>query len=144
VTWSFADGDRAILDAVTARLIPTDETGPGAREARVVEYIERSLATNYEQHRAAYGAGLSALGAAGFAELPADRQDAVLADLDRRDDDFLALVRQHAIEGMFCDPVWGGNAGRVGWRLLGYPGPRHVWTETDQELDAEPGPVEAD
>ncbi|MDE3194980.1 MAG: gluconate 2-dehydrogenase subunit 3 family protein, partial [Acidobacteriota bacterium] len=29
----------------------------------------------------------------------------------------------HAIEGMFCDPLHGGNAGMIGWRMIDYPGP---------------------
>jgi gluconate 2-dehydrogenase gamma chain len=36
---------------------------------------------------------------------------------------FLTLVREHVIEGLFCDPAYGGNAGGAGWRWLGYPGP---------------------
>jgi gluconate 2-dehydrogenase gamma chain len=37
---------------------------------------------------------------------------------------FFGLVRQHTIEGMFCDPAHGGNADLVGWQLVGFPGPR--------------------
>jgi gluconate 2-dehydrogenase gamma chain len=37
---------------------------------------------------------------------------------------FFALLRQNTIEGMFCDPLHGGNAGMVGWQLVGFPGPR--------------------
>ncbi len=35
--------EAAFLDAATARLIPTDENGPGAREAGVLVYIDRQL-----------------------------------------------------------------------------------------------------
>jgi gluconate 2-dehydrogenase gamma chain len=35
---------------------------------------------------------------------------------------FFELVRQNTIEGMFCDPSYGGNHDMVGWRWLGYPG----------------------
>ena len=38
-----------VLDAVVARLIPADEVGPGAREAGVVDYIERALAGDYRE-----------------------------------------------------------------------------------------------
>src|SRR4051794_23144202 len=38
---SAADAD--LLEAVLERLIPTDEHGPGAREARVIHYIDRAL-----------------------------------------------------------------------------------------------------
>src|SRR4029078_6077106 len=40
-----------------------------------------------------------------------------------------------ALGVMFGDPLWGGNAGHAGWRLLGYPGPRLEWTEAEQQLD---------
>ena len=135
-----SDAERAILGALAERLIPSDDTGPGAREARVVEYIEGSLVHGYEQHRATYEGGLAALGAVGFIELSTDRQDAVLASLERQGDAFFELVRRHAIEGMFGDPRWGGNANRAGWDLLGYPGPRHEWTEVEQELDIDDRP----
>ena len=36
---------------------------------------------------------------------------------------FFKLLRTHTIEGMFSDPMHGGNAGLIGWQLLGYPGP---------------------
>jgi gluconate 2-dehydrogenase gamma chain len=137
VRFTLSAHDRAVLDAVADRLIPADDTGPGAREARVIDYIERSLADAYEDHRDAYTTGLAALGGAGFGELPPSRQYAILAELERQGDAFFELVRRHAIEGMFGDPAWGGNADRIGWDLLGYPGPRHVWTEAEQELEVE-------
>ena len=65
-----------------------------------------------------------------FAALPAAQQDAVLTNLqantvpgftpDSRT--FFNLVREHALQGMFCDPFHGGNANFVGWDLIGYPG----------------------
>ena len=33
-----------------------------------------------------------------------------------------AAVREHTIEGMFCDPLYGGNRNFAGWRLVGFPG----------------------
>ena len=58
--------------------------------------------------------------------------------MERQRDVFFEVVLRHAIEGMFGDPAWGGNIDRIGWDLLGYPGPRHVWTPADQELGVEP------
>ena len=48
---------------------------------------------------------------------------------------FFEELRARALEGLFCDPAWGGNAGEAGWRLLGYPGPRHVWSAEDQRIE---------
>lgn len=142
-----------ILEAITARLIPGNETGPGAREARVSRYIDGALQAEYATHLAEYRRGLAATEsysqsrfAHGFADLAEDEQDAVLTAIERDDATgfdtlssvFFARVRQHTIEGMFGDPSWGGNAGRVGWALLGYPGPHEKWTEADQALEEIP------
>src|SRR6478609_4458460 len=45
--------DAADLDAATAQIIPTDAT-PGAREARVVYFIDKSLATFAKDQRPAF------------------------------------------------------------------------------------------
>jgi gluconate 2-dehydrogenase gamma chain len=37
-------------------------------------------------------------------------------------DRLFAVIREHAIEGLFCDPVYGGNRNAVGWQLVGFPG----------------------
>ena len=124
--------ERAILEAVAARLIPADEHGPSAAQAGAVTYIERALAGPYAEHAATYAAGLAGL--AGFAALAADAQDDRLRELEGTA--FFELVRAHVLEGMFGDPRWGGNAGQAGWRLLGYQGPRRAWTAQEQALDA--------
>jgi gluconate 2-dehydrogenase gamma chain len=61
----------------------------------------------------------------------------VLSELERgADPAFFELVRRHVMEGMFGDPAYGGNRDRAGWELLGYAGPRLVWTEAEQRLRA--------
>lgn len=43
--WHFFNGDEArAVDAAVARIIPTDDTGPGATEAGVAVFIDRQLA----------------------------------------------------------------------------------------------------
>ena len=140
----------AILGAVLDRLIPADEHGPGAHEARVARYIERALAAEHREHRDAYLRGLSALQAsarashgAGFEELDAEAQDGLLAATEAATGSaaFFELVRTHAIEGMFGDPRWGGNHALIGWALLDYPGPRREWSAREQQLDVAPDPA---
>lgn len=141
-----ADGlnrdELAILEAALDRLIPSDEHGPGAREAKVSRYVARRLAGPDRHRRDTYAAGLARLDAdaaarygAGFAHLPAAGRDELLRAAEARPDDpFFETLLGHATEGMFGDPIHGGNANRAGWELLGYPGPRPVWTESDQRL----------
>jgi hypothetical protein len=44
-------GQHAILDALTETIIPVDERSPGAREARVADYIDLLLAESDDQTR---------------------------------------------------------------------------------------------
>ena len=137
------------LEAVCARLIPTDANGPGAAEARAAHYIDRALGGALKSSRQAYAAGLAALDAyagssrgARFAALPPADQDRVLQDVAAGaapglpNGTFFNLVRTHTIEGTFGDPYYGGNAGFVGWDLIGYPGVRTVVSADEQRLGA--------
>ena len=143
------------LEAIVARLIPTDENGPGAAEARAAHYIDRALAGPLRSSREAYAAGLAALDAyaqskngALFARLSAPDQDAILADMEKNvatgfvpnAATFVNLVRAHTIQGTLCDPYYGGNANFVGWDLIGFPGLRMAVGEDEQRMKA-PKPV---
>jgi len=139
----------ATLEAVLSRLIPADDLGPGAREARVLRFVDRALGGPLSSLRHEYARNLAALDAfatakrgSAFAKLAASDQDSVLAELERGEatgfsptaEAFFELMRLHAIHGMFGDPVHGGNAGLAGWRLLGFHGPRAVVPARDQQL----------
>ena len=122
----FTPKQAAEVDAMTAKIIPTDDT-PGAREARVVSFIDRALVTFDSDHQADYTHGLEDLQAqthehlpdAGrFSELTYDQQLQVLMDIE--DTPFFNLVRTHTITGFFASPVHGGNHDKVGWKLVGY------------------------
>ena len=136
----------ATLVAVCARIIPTDENGPGATEARAAQYIDRALGGWLAPSREAYTAGLVAIDDAAtkrsgrrFVELAARDQDAVLTALQQPP--FFALVRTHTIQGTFCDPAYGGNANFAGWDLIGYPGVRLAVTAEDQRMASPPKPM---
>jgi hypothetical protein len=126
---------RSTLVAIANRLVPTDEHGPGAVDSGAVRYVELSLAGAYAELLPAYVAGLDGLAAGGFADLTSDEQDAVLSELELGPDPaFFEMVRAHVMEGMFGDPAYGGNRDRAGWELLGYAGPKLVWTEAEQRI----------
>lgn len=36
---------------------------------------------------------------------------------------FFDALTLHTRQGMFCDPIYGGNHDRVGWAVVGFPGP---------------------
>ena len=138
--------EAATLAAVCARIIPTDDSGPGATEARAAEYIDRSLGGWLAPSRDAYTAGLAAVDATArtrggerFIHLAPAQQDAVLTTLEQTP--FFALLRTHTIQGMFSDPAYGGNANFVGWDLIGYPGVRLNVTAADQRMGVAVKPV---
>src|SRR6059036_221058 len=95
------------LRAIIARIIPADENGPGALEARADRFIDRALGGALKNQRAAYSAGLAAVDARaqsskglGFAKLSAADQDAVLTEISAgASGQFFNLVRTHTIQG---------------------------------------------
>ena len=148
--------EAATLEAIAARLIPTDGTGPGAAEARAARYIDRALGGALADWREAYRTGLAALDAyaraskgAPFAQLSAANQDAILLDVEGNIPagftpdaaTFFNLVRTHTIQGTFGDPYYGGNANFAGWDLIGYPGVRLAVAPDDQRMDRRPARV---
>jgi gluconate 2-dehydrogenase gamma chain len=142
------------LEAFIDRLIPTDELGPGAVEARAQIYIDRVLAGPNANEKAQFLEGLEAVNAyaqrtqgAPLADLPAEKRDLVLKAIDenaaqglpqgRR---FFDRARRLTLEGMFGDPYYGGNGTFAGWDLIRYPGPRPAVDAEMQRMDATPAP----
>ena len=147
---TFTAAEAATIEAMVARLIPSDENGPGAREARAAHYIDRALSGALASSLEAYRNGLGAVDSyaraskgAPFAQLSTQDQDAVLSDMENNvatgfaptASTFFNLVRAHTIQGTFSDPYYGGNANFVGWDLIGYPGVRLAVAANDQRLD---------
>ncbi|PYS52761.1 MAG: hypothetical protein DMG13_15030 [Acidobacteria bacterium] len=149
---SLTAAEAQTLRAIVARLIPADENGPGALEARADRYIDRALAGTLKAQRPSYTSGLAELNVyaqsskgAPFARLSPIDQDAVLTDLQQNratgfgnSGQFFNLVRTHTIQGTFSDPFYGGNANFIGWDLIGYPGARVVVTADLQRMDTKP------
>jgi gluconate 2-dehydrogenase gamma chain len=152
-TLTAAEG--AMLEAIVARLIPTDANGPGATEARAARYIDRALGGFLNSFLVAYRTGLAGVESyartakgASFTQLSAQDQDAVLTDMESNAAKgfpaaalFFNVVLSHTLQGTFCDPFYGGNANFVGWDLLGYPGIRLTASASDQRMDVSPAPT---
>ena len=147
-----------VVQAACARIFPTDESGPGATEAGVVIYIDRQLASPYgtdryrytkepwvrsvpehgyqdrENPQQVYRSGIQQLGK--FLDLSPDEQDTHLERIEETR--FFQLLHAHTIEGMFCDPLHGGNVGLVGWQLIGFPGPVMGYRDVIQKYYGKP------
>ena len=116
----------AEVEAVAAQIIPTDDS-PGAREARVIYFIDRALTTFDKEKQPLYVKGLKELqsrqkkmfkNSAKFSGLNSEQQIKVLTAMEKTP--FFNLVRTHTITGFFASPALGGNANKVGWKLVNY------------------------
>jgi gluconate 2-dehydrogenase gamma chain len=127
VAFQFFSSDWAIeIEAVTAQIIPSDET-PGAREARVVYFIDRALVTFERDKQATYKQGLQDLEirtislfpqAGKFSSLSGSQQVRLLEAIEQTE--FFELLRVHTIMGFLARPDYGGNYQQVGWKLIGF------------------------
>ena len=122
----FTPDQAAEVEAIAAQIIPTDST-PGAREARVINFIDRALMTFEKSEQGAYTQGLKDLeaqakqlvpSATKFSALTSEQQIQVLTAMEKTP--FFNLVRTHTITGFFASPVHGGNQNKVGWKLVNY------------------------
>jgi gluconate 2-dehydrogenase gamma chain len=117
--------EAADIEAVASQIIPSDDS-PGAREAGVVYFIDRALATFFSQLAGDYRAQLAAFQQgvrerhhdASFASLASDQQIEYLKEVDQTP--FFAMTRVLTLLGMFTLPAYGGNRDGVGWKLLGF------------------------
>jgi gluconate 2-dehydrogenase gamma chain len=199
--------EAVMVDALVARIMPGTPDDPGAREADVLFYIDRTLAGTNEGYskmtythgpflnvteeqadveatsrtdiyqvvpvrqtdvsrygyqslltpQDIYRRGLEALAAyaqseygGAFADLSESQQDEILTSMEADEatgfdapsgSAFFTMLRNDTIEGMFCDPMYGGNRDMVGWKLIGYPGARGFYTSDemqDPNFSAEP------
>lgn len=178
----FTEHEWNTIEAVTARIIPTDHD-PGAKEARVVVFIDRYLSGIDYIFAAADGSGFLKLtgkladawrgrindmqriyraGLVTLGEIAVDTYGQAFVDLDEQSQDkvleilsgkpkpaavtldsteavstflqgvfdeglaFWPAVCLHTRQGFYCDPVYGGNKNRVGWKVIGFDGPQSL------------------
>lgn len=84
-----------------------------------------------------------------FSSLDGEHQDDILRQFESGDVDikgvraesFFKLLKDTTIEGVYSDPVYGGNKDMMGWKMIEYPGPRMGWLSevlTEEFLTLEP------
>ena len=125
--FEFFDPQQAVeVDAMAAQIIPTGDT-PGTREAHVIYFIDRALATFERDKQPLYRQGILDLqaktrllfpGANKFSELSSAQQMQLLEAIEKSD--FFEMVRVHTIIGFFANPEYGGNRDQIGWKLIGF------------------------
>jgi gluconate 2-dehydrogenase alpha chain len=143
------------LEAFFEQLFPADEYGPGASSIGVIRYLDRALSGPYAQHVELYRLGVYALDAESgerfgkpFVEADSAQQQELIAAVEQgsaanfralEGKTFFELARSHLQEGLFGDPIYGGNRNKAGWRFLGHPG---VWLENSAEENLSEKPVD--
>lgn len=122
----FSTAQAAEIEAVAAQIIPSDDT-PGAREARVIYFIDRALTTFDRDKQKLYTKGLTDLqsktrkqfpAAKRFSALTAEQQIELLKSIEKTD--FFGTVRTHTIMGFLANPEYGGNHDGIGWKTVGF------------------------
>lgn len=130
------DAEAAGIDAIAALIIPSGAT-PGAREAGVVNFIDRSLNTFAVGQRPLFTAGVAELdhrateahpSAKSFAALDEAQQSAMLHDLEKAKSDFFTAMLAATAAGMFSNPEYGGNKDKIGWKMIGFED-RFFWQQ---------------
>jgi hypothetical protein len=119
----------------------------GATDAGVLNYIDLALSGAYADQQDFYRRGLAQLDAycrdthnQPFVKLSAAQQDEVIGALEQGKaggfafptaQAFFNTLRTHTMEGMFADPLYGGNKDFAGWKLVGFPGTQLYYTQAD-------------
>ena len=157
----FNRSESELLEALAGRIWPADAEHPGAIEAGAVYYIDRALAGPYASYQRSYRVILHGLNekvrqrfGVSVRELDDDQLDLLVGELEEQDaeDDELGLmpgrelelglgpdstfqmIRKHVMEGVFSDPIYGGNRNFAGWRAVNYPGAHYVYTAEEQQV----------
>lgn len=130
------------IEAIASQIIPSGDS-PGAREAGVIWFIDRALATFDSDRRDEYRKGMEEVQqkrrsmfpeSAAVAALTSDQQIALIRAIETTP--FFELLRTHTVLGFLGNPSYGGNQGQVGWKHIGFVN-RMVWEPPFGYYDAE-------
>lgn len=150
-------GESKILAAIAERIFPRTET-PGAVEIGALQYIEVALAGDYAAFAPLYRKGLHAVERSAkasfgraFCLLSEAQKDEVLLKFEigavpgfKPAGEFFDTVRCHVLEGVFCEPQYGGNRDMIGWRLVNFPGQQFGYPDAYINKRVELDPVAVD
>lgn len=123
--------EAAEVDAIANQIVPGGAT-PGARDARVIYFIDNALGSFFAAQLPAFRKGLTEFqtgyaakfGAGKFSAAPDAQQIAWLKEVDKTL--FFNAVRRLTVLGLIALPKYGGNHDNLGWKLLGVED-QHAW-----------------
>ncbi len=145
VSLVFTTRQQSTARALFATLFPSDALQPGATEIGVLDYVERLLGGFGQDLQGQYQRGLDTVDAAArsmfgqpYAQCSPEERQALVRRLEKgaldvghaqSQREVMDLLVGHMQEGLFADPVHGGNRDKQGWKLLRHPG---VWLENSR------------
>jgi gluconate 2-dehydrogenase gamma chain len=124
--------EAADVDAIANQIVPGGAT-PGARDARVIYFIDNALGSFFAGQLPAFRKGLAEFQSAYAARHGADKpffaapeaqQIAWLQEVDKTP--FFTAVRRLTVVGLIALPKYGGNHDNLGWKLIGVED-QHAW-----------------
>jgi gluconate 2-dehydrogenase gamma chain len=146
------------LELIAERIFPKTST-PGAVEIGAVNYIDIALAGDYAPLLPRYRLGIRAVNRYArlkfgrtFRSLSDELKDAVLVAFEagstseyKSAAEFFDTVRCHVLEGIFCEPQYGGNKDMMGWRIVDFPGQQFGYADAyvNKRVDLEPVAVDS-
>lgn len=142
--WRYlSDEEGLLMEALSEQIIPADEY-PGAKEARVVNFIDKQLVSYYKKHQDDYRVNLLKLQSScmqqhtkQFEALDWDSQTQYLITLEkggivadnwdgREQRRFFNMFVDHCMQGFYGSPRHGGNHKYASYRMLDLPYPDFI------------------
>jgi gluconate 2-dehydrogenase gamma chain len=139
----FSNAEATVVEAIAEQIIPADQDA-GARDAHVINYIDRQLASVFQEHQETYRNGIAGVQQTSnimfegdFESLQWSQQTEVLKRLENGEAagsiwetvsprSFFGLIRDHTMQGFYGSPRHGGNREFVSFRMIGMDYPRIV------------------
>lgn len=140
----FSKEDAECVIALTDQIIPADQSGPGAKYANVVNYIDKQLTRVFKSDQGTYMKGIKAIQSSckklhgkSFEALDFDTQTRFLEQMEIDDlpkeywqdikaSHFFNLVIRHTMQGFYGAPRHGGNRNYISYQVMNLEYPQVV------------------
>ncbi|MBN2348563.1 MAG: gluconate 2-dehydrogenase subunit 3 family protein [Bacteroidales bacterium] len=139
----FSDNEAKTIEAITEQIIPADEDA-GAKEANVINFIDKQLVGYYKNHQEIYRKAVVGVNETStimfnkeFIQLTWEAQTSVLKTLESGEapgdtwkiissSGFFNLIRDHSMQGFYGSPRHGGNKNYVSYKMLNLDYPYYL------------------
>jgi gluconate 2-dehydrogenase gamma chain len=131
----FTDEEASLAESIIECLIPADDF-PGAKEANVINFIDKQLVGYHRRHQNTYREGLAKIRESCiqqfsviFNDLEKERKITFIKSLEENtiggdlwkdfsSGDFFNLILDHTMQGFYGSPRHGGNKDYASYRML--------------------------